>query len=158
MKNYARFTLLIGCALMVFAGCSGGTTTTTTDSGTPATSTPTTPQTSDVGSFTGTYEMNDGEEAGEEGTLQVDETNTGIRFHLTANIGNAAEAEFSGNLEEDGAGGYIYPDDACQIGFKFTADGCDVKYVSDPIGCGFGDGAADVAGHYAKASSERPKF
>jgi hypothetical protein len=152
MKTNLRFAFLIACAMAFLASCSGGDKTTTT----PATTTDAAGSSGTVPastSFTGTYDMDNGVEAGK---LEVDESNTGIKFRLTAHAGNEAEAEFTGNLEEDGAGGYRYPDDACQIGFKFSTDGCDVKYNADPIGCGVGDGAADVTGFYKKTSNAKP--
>jgi hypothetical protein len=146
MKSKILYPLLVAFACaFVFAGCGGSTTTTTTTG-------PTADQPAGL-NITGSYVLTN---SLLEGELKVDQSDGATNFLLAVHAGNAAEAEFKGNLEKVKDNEYNYADDGCQIGFAFSANGCNVKYNSPAIGCGVGEGAADVSGTYSKTSSEKP--
>jgi hypothetical protein len=153
MKSKVLFSILVALTCgFVFLGCNGGSTSTTSESGKEGTPTEAPPTNAGL-NITGSYVLVN---SLLEGTLKVDQSHGATNFHLEVHAGNAAESDFKGNLEKVNGDEYKYADDGCQIGFVFSANGCDIKYNSPAIGCGLGEGRADVSGKYNKTSSDKP--
>lgn len=101
---------------------------------------------SDDGKFdpSGTYTLT--KEDGTEATLTVTQSGGSISYTLAAHVGNAAEMERTATMKLVGDRAYEDSDDACQLSFAFSNDGCTVAYGAPFEGCG----DVDCAGKYVQ--------